>query len=156
MLFSSRTLQFAFIYMSFYISQPLSCKKIQQAKCFHHQIAGICSTQGLYPKLSLLLQYVTSALKALNVSQKLCSTVEFLFSFRFSTVTREDDFSPLIFIHLNSASALGWLVTFMRDYECSHTAKGHNLTKWTTIINLGLRLATEMPKHDATRLCSEL
>ena len=54
-LFSSRTLQYVFIHISFYIFQPLSCKNIQQAKIFHQQIAAIYSTQGLYPELSLSL-----------------------------------------------------------------------------------------------------
>ena len=80
----------------------------------------------------------------------------FLFSFRFSTVTREEDFHPLISIHLNSASAVEWQVTFMKGYERSHTAKEHTFMKWTIIIYLALRLAKDLPEHDARRLCGEL
>ena len=141
--------------MRFYLCKPLSWKKFFQAEFLGSWNHWLMLYWGIIPRALSPTTISDSGLKDCIFFTESLLHSSIPLSFRFSTVPREDNLHPLIFIHLNSASATQWLVTFMKDYERNHTAKGHTLMKWTKIINLGLWLAKDLPLNGATRLSSE-
>ena len=141
--------------MRFYLYKPLSWKKFNPAEFLGSWNHWLMLYWAIIPRALSPTTISDSCLKDCIFFTETLLHSGIPLSFRFSTVTRKDDLHPLNFLHLNSASATQWLVTFKKDNERNHTAKRHTLMKCTKIINLGLWLAKDLRVNGGTRLSSE-